>query len=110
MYKLLSTDADLNMTSFQGCVEAYYSDLVEVFGPPTYDTPSADDKVSTEWCLRFFDTEFNREVVATIYDWKEFDGGLRARGNDAYGWHIGGKDREAVTAVMSYFDQVMQAA
>ena len=110
MYKLIDTNACLTMTSFQGSVEAYYSDLVEVFGPPTYDTPSGDDKVSTEWCLRFFDTEYQREVVATIYDWKEYDGGLRARGTDAYGWHIGGMNREAVTAVMSYFEQVMLPA
>ena len=107
MYKLVSTDADVNMTAFQGCVEAYYSDLVKVFGHPTYDTPSADDKVSTEWCLKFFDPIWKKEVVATIYDWKEYDGGLRCRGSDAYGWHIGGKSQDAIRAVMSYFEQVM---
>lgn len=99
MYKLVSTDADVTMTAFQGSVEAYYSDLVKVFGHPTYDTPSADEKVSTEWCLKFFDPTWNKEVVATIYDWKEYDGGATSRSGQMYRWHIGGANRKAVELV-----------
>ena len=39
MYSLIK-NANTNMTSFQGRLKARYSDLVEIFGEPTYDTPS----------------------------------------------------------------------
>lgn len=94
-----------NMTSLQGHVSATYDEMVEAFGEPHYDTPSGDGKVNTEWELEFFDPSFSTYVVATIYDWKDFDGGRRSRDGSPYDWHIGGHRRSAVDAVESVLKQ-----
>jgi len=81
-----TTNANVNGTSLQGYVTAYYHELVELFGQP--EGPS--DKVTAEWCL-----EFEDGTVATIYDWKEYETPM-----GRYQWHIGGHSKEAVWAVM----------
>lgn len=95
------TEGRANMSSLQGYVEADYNTLVEVFGEPHYSEPSADEKVNTEWELRFDVEEFGETetVYATIYDWKDYDGGFRSRGGLPYQWHIGGFSRRAQEAV-----------
>lgn len=80
-----STNADVNGTSLQGYVTAYYHELIELFGDPEL----GGDKTTVEWCL-----EFEDGTVATIYDWKEYETPL-----GKYQWHIGGHDRSAVMAV-----------
>jgi hypothetical protein len=80
-----TTNANVNGTSLQGYVKAYYHELVERFGEPEY----GGDKTTVEWCL-----EFEDGTVATIYDWKEYD-----TPTGSYNWHIGGKSKEAVWAV-----------
>ena len=80
-------DADVHMTSLQGHVRACYHELVEVFGEPD----GGGDKTTVEWCL-----EFEDGTVATIYDWKEYE-----TPTYAYNWHIGGKNKRAVHAVIS---------
>lgn len=88
----------MNGTSLQGHVTATFQELVEAFGPPTYSEPSGDGKVNTEWDLILV---LGRDAVrATIYDWKDFDGGRRSRDGQPYDWHIGGKSGMAVAAVM----------
>ena len=110
MYSLIK-NANTNMTSFQGQLKARYSDLVEIFGEPTYDTPSGDNKVSTEWNMKFIDeTENSREIEATIYDWKECDEGLRCRNDVPYDWHIGGHDPRAFYAVREFFESNFEVA
>ena len=77
-------------TSLMGMVCTSYDRLVEVFGEPTYDEPSGDGKVDVEWNLRFVDG-----TEATIYNWKDYDGGLRCRTSEKYEWHIGGRSTRA---------------
>jgi len=80
-----TTDANINGTCLQGYVQVYYHELVEIFGKDE----GGGDKTTAEWRLLFEDG-----VVATIYDWKEYD---TPTGN--YAWHIGGKNNLAVARV-----------
>jgi len=86
-----TNDADVNGTHLQGYVQAYYHQLVEVFGEPE----GGGDKTTAEWAL-----EFEDGTVATIYDWKEYDTPL-----GLYSWHIGGLSQRAVDRVTSTFKQ-----
>jgi hypothetical protein len=88
-------DADANGTCLQGYVEAYYHQLVEVFGEPD----GGGDKTTVEWCL-----EFEDGTVATIYDWKEYETPM-----GLYRWHIGGNQRRAVDCVISTFKEMANA-
>jgi hypothetical protein len=92
-----------NMSSLQGTVNVDFDTLVEIFGAPHYETPSGDEKVNTEWELRFEVEEFGdvETLYATIYDWKDYDGGQRSRNSVSYDWHIGGFNPRAVHAVRS---------
>ena len=84
-----TNDADANGTCLQGYVQAYYHQLVEVFGEPE----GGGDKTTVEWCL-----EFEDGTVATIYDWKEYETPM-----GLYHWHIGGKNNLAVARVTRAF-------
>lgn len=88
-------DPNISMTTLQGYVAATIHQLEAVFGHPTYDETSADDKVDVEWNLRFDDG-----TVATIYNWKDYDGGAHVRSGVEYTWHIGGKNQIAVANVL----------
>ena len=90
-----TTGANANMTSLQGYVQAYYHQLVEVFGEPE----GGGDKTTVEWCLSFEDG-----TVATIYDWKMYETPM---GN--YNWHVGGMSKLAVERVESAFRQGVKA-
>jgi hypothetical protein len=85
-------------TSLVGYVDATYEDLCRAFGEPTL-YGSGDDKVDFEWKLRFEDG-----VCATIYNWKDYDGGYRCRNGEVYNWHIGGYNRLAVANVLEVLD------
>ena len=93
------------MASLQGYVKATYDEIVEALGEPTYDTPSGDGKVETEW--RWEDSEYG---VVTIYDWKEFDGGATSRSGMSYRWHIGGNSGYAVDVVSNKLDKLAYRA
>ena len=80
---------EANGTHLQGYMQAYYHELVEVFGEPE----AGGDKTTVEWCLTFEDG-----TVATIYDWKEHETPM-----GLHRWHIGGKSKQAVRAVTSTF-------
>ena len=86
-----TNDADANGTSLQGYVQAYYHQLVEVFGEPE----AGGDKTTVEWCL-----EFEDGTVATIYDWKEYETPM-----GLHRWHIGGRNNLAVAHVTDTFRQ-----
>jgi hypothetical protein len=86
-----TTGADVNRTCLQGYMEAYYHQLVEVFGEPE----GGGDKTTVEWCL-----EFEDGTVATIYDWKEYE-----TPTGLYAWHIGGHSNLAVARVQRAFKQ-----
>jgi len=90
--KFTSADwTDANGTSLQGYVQAYYHQLVAVFGEPE----GGGDKTTVEWVLQFEDG-----TVATIYDWKESETPM-----GLYRWHIGGRNSTAVSRVTSTFKQ-----
>jgi hypothetical protein len=89
-----TTEADVNGTSLQGYVQAYYHQLVEVFGEPE----GGGDKTTVEWCLSFEDG-----TVATIYDWKEYETPM-----GLHRWHIGGRGQKAVDRVTQTFKQGVQ--
>jgi hypothetical protein len=86
-----ATWTEANGTHLQGYIRATYAELVERFGEPT----GGGDKTTVEWCLAFEDG-----TIATIYDWKEYETPMYA-----YDWHIGGKNKTAVTRVTSTFKQ-----
>jgi hypothetical protein len=84
--KFTQTDwTEANGTHLQGYMEAYYHELVEVFGEPE----GGGDKTTVEWVLSFADG-----TVATIYDWKEYETPM-----GLYRWHIGGRNYKAVDRV-----------
>ena len=103
-FKILnvSHSTAISGTSLQGYITENYATLVEVFGEPTYSEPSGDDKVNTEWSLKFEVREEgereSRTVVATIYDWKESSADV-ARSAINHRWHIGGTSNDAVDVV-----------
>ena len=45
-----------------------YDEIKNKFGHPTYDEPSSDEKVQSEW-----DIMFDNGVRASIYDYKQYD-------------------------------------
>ena len=90
--KFTQADWDaVNGTSLQGYVPATYDQLVERFGQPE----GGGDKTTVEWCLKFEDG-----TVATIYDWK-----VDETPTYMYNWHIGGKNKTAVTRVTQSLKQ-----
>lgn len=107
MYELIGHGAS-NMTSLQGYYAATYDQLVSIFGEPTYNTTSGDGKVDVEWDLEIWDASTDSTVVATIYNWKDYDGGVRARSGARYEWHIGGNGRNAVWAVEHIMNEVLE--
>jgi hypothetical protein len=89
-------DSNASGTSLQGYVTAYYHELVAVFGEPDLTN---GDKVTAEWCLDFEDG-----TVATIYDWKEYETPM-----GRYQWHIGGRNQDAVDAVITTLRETANA-
>tara|TARA_R110000803_G_scaffold39315_5_gene84857 strand:- start:578 stop:2365 length:1788 start_codon:yes stop_codon:yes gene_type:complete len=65
----------------------YKKDIEKVFGPPTWDQGSADDKVMFEWSIKFPDG-----TQATIYDYKQYNGVP----DEINYWSIGGRKPIAV--------------
>jgi len=86
---LESGDAGMiaNGTHLEGYVNAYYHQLVEAFGEPTYT--SGGDKTTVEWIIEFEDGE-----VATIYDYKCYETPF-----GLYNWHIGGFNNSVVERI-----------
>ena len=91
------TGNDLDATgigsSLQGYVTTTRAALIERFGMPTYTDNSENEKVTTEWVIKY-----ENGVIATIYDWKRYEEGAPAL-NEIYEWHIGGYNELAVTQV-----------
>ena len=63
-----------------------YYDIVRVFGEPSINQPSGDDKTQVEWVFVFDGKPF------TIYDWKTFDRDYTLQ--ELTTWSIGGKERD----------------
>lgn len=74
---------NLGGTSRVGELDGVYKkDIEKVFGPPTWDQGSVDDKVQVEWAIKFSDG-----TLATIYDYKQYD----VDPDDIDYWSIGGR-------------------
>jgi len=97
--KFEKTDPNASGTSLSNYVEASYAQLVSLFGAPSYNETSADDKVDVEWVLA------NEEgQVVTIYNWKDYDGGHRARSSLSYRWHIGSRGGIEALELVNYIN------
>ena len=76
-----------NGTSFQNVTfEASVQDLINVFGEPTIQDNTGEDKVNFEW-----DMETDNGDVFTLYDWKEY---RKLDLDEQIEWHIGSHSRE----------------
>ncbi len=72
-------------TSFYNdTVSATPQELIELIGPPTYDSNKGEDKVNLEWVCK---NEYGETV--TIYDWKHYQ---PLAMNELVNWHLGAKD------------------
>lgn len=60
-----------------------FTDLVQMFGSPTYKEPSDDNKVQVEWVIN------HDNSIYTIYDWKTYDINYTLEELDR--WSVGGK-------------------
>lgn len=90
MNYVVGEDVNVNGTHLQGYIEASYDRLVELFGEPTYTCDSLCEKVNVEWNI-----EFGTGTVATIYNWKDFDGGFLCTQENSWKWHVGGFNKFA---------------
>jgi hypothetical protein len=86
---------NISGTSLIGTINTTYGTLVEKLGEPTY-TGDIEDKVQAEWSLEFEDEETGETIVASIYDWKNYEYGIQY---GDYDWHIGGQDYRSLHAV-----------
>jgi len=91
-----------NGTSLQGYFPdgTTYADLVKVFGEPTKNV-SGHDKIDAEW-VGLIDSE-----TFTIYNYKTGKNYLGDEGQaveDITDWHIGGRNKRVVDAVLDYFN------
>ena len=98
-YKVLASaevSGKTNGTCFQGDFRAHYTDLIKLFGKPTFEDTS-DGKVQAEWVLQFKDGR-----MATIYDWKQYDTEII----HVRDWHIGGHNKIIVPRVKQITDEL----
>ena len=94
--KLISVNANPNLTSLQGYIECSYNELCKLFGRPfKYE----GDKVTTEWNLTIRDDDDISHTII-IYDWKE---AKPPRG--IYNWHIGGHNKAAARVLHDFSEQ-----
>lgn len=97
-------------TSLQGYMTASYDALVEAFGEPQYTETSGDGKVDVEWNLKITEPDFGEEHEVTIYNWKDYDGGLTARTQQDYNWHVGGRSTLVSVYIKEAFEELMAEA
>lgn len=93
-------DADIIGTHKVGTITATITALADVFGKPK-PYGGFDEKVTWQWVLTF--EEDGREVIATIYDWKE---GYEFGPNTMIEWSIGGNTEQAAQLVHEYMETV----
>jgi hypothetical protein len=82
----------VNGTHYQGCFDMSYSELLNKLG----NHKGSGDKTLAEWDLIGEDEDGN-QIVATIYDWKNYGLSLEYITD----WHIGGYNKKALDLVKS---------
>lgn len=88
----------INGTCLKGYVRADFDELVMAFGEPL---EGDGDKTQAEWVL-LFTLPDGEEIVATVYDWKQYD----TTAMDVKNWNIGGHDYRAPELVIDYLNYV----
>ncbi len=88
----------INGTCLKGYVRADFNELVAAFGEPL---EGDGDKTQAEWVL-LFTLPDGEEVVAAVYDWKQYD----TPAMDVKNWNIGGHDYRAPELVIDYLNYV----
>lgn len=86
-------------TSLQGKVAASYAELVRAFGKPLQGDMY---KTRAEWVIEFELESTGEVIVATIYDWKQYD----CEVEDVKSWNIGGYDFVATQLVTDYLNYI----
>jgi hypothetical protein len=101
-YKLRAINDDsisLNGTHGQGSIITTMRNLTLTFGECEEEE---NDKTRYMWFLKFVD-EDNNEVVADIYDYKNYEDGMgiaEIELDEIFEWSIGGTSAHAVYAIM----------
>ncbi len=85
----VTRDPNVSGGWLQGYIGSSYTELVSVFGQPTYLSTDVHDKTKAEWCLKI------NGVTVTIYDYKEYNKSLDRISE----WHVGGTITKAVKMV-----------
>lgn len=88
----------INGTCLKGYVRADFDELVMAFGEPL---EGDGDKTQAEWVL-LFTLPDGEEIVATVYDWKQYDTAVM----NVKDWNIGGHDYRAPELVIDYLNYV----
>jgi uncharacterized protein YhfF len=88
-----TTGVNAGGTSLAGYIKITHNELVKVLG----EGEGSGDKTLDEWSIK--GEVDGEEVVATIYDWKNYGMSVH-RITD---WHIGGKDGKAVELIQLIF-------
>ena len=95
-----------NGTYLQGHVTVSYNRLRKIFG---MHGNGDEYKQDAEWVIKFddpfFEDKYNKELIATIYNWKdgynynEHEPEYAMAVNNITDWNIGGHSKEAVLKV-----------
>ena len=111
-YEVCSPDMTSGGTSLQGYKTTTYDRLCQVLGPPTFTSADPNDKVNCEWVIdsKWYDANTIYEIdydnweyeTVTIYNWKDYDGGFRARTSESYRWHIGSRNSMPALELISF--------
>jgi hypothetical protein len=103
--KRFTIGGNSNGTSLRTYLNAPYSRLVELFGPPT---ESDGYKVSTEWVFTF------ENETMTVYDYKETSlyasellSVTEFRALPEYSWHVGGRNQEKAERFAEYIRSLL---
>lgn len=91
-FKIDQSGSKANGTSFKGEMIVPYYKIVEVFGEPKKVT-DGDGKTSVSWTILYKDI-LDRDMVATIYDWK-----TDVEYTDNNEWNVGGNSMESFWVV-----------
>ncbi len=92
-------------TSLMGEINISFEKLVKIFGQPHHNGDGY--KVDAEWGIKFTDGLY-KNVVATIYNWKDGKNYCGDEGLDVENiteWHIGGMTPQAFELVSETIKQ-----
>ena len=95
---------DCNGTALQGSIESSLDELVSAFGECAWTSTDPESKVSHCWEITF--EHVDKGIVrATIYDWKQHDGGARVNSNATMSYNVGGDSQCAVDCVLEWLSK-----